>query len=71
MHVLTVVFVLLASCTLLAAAQDSLCIGQDWGIKSKIHQDSCIEALNVPIMLSGSAIIALLIWSAWGQQLAL
>lgn len=71
MYVLTLVFVILAACMLVAAAQDSLCVGRAWGIHSRVHQEDCIQALNVPILLSSLAIVALLVWSSWGRQIAI
>jgi hypothetical protein len=54
---------------MLAAAQDSLCVGTAYGVRSPVHQQACIDAVNVPIMLSGSAVAALLVWSAWNRQI--
>ena len=68
MQVLTLVFALLAASWILAALQDSICIGRDAGVRSAVHQQACVDAVSIPIMMSGSAVIALLVWSAWNKQ---
>lgn len=70
MHVLTLVFVLLASCALIAALQDSLCIQRRFGLRSAIHQERCTSFLDIPILLSSLLVTALLVWAAWDKQIA-
>ena len=68
MQVLTLVFCLLAASWMLAAAQDSICVGRSYGVRSAVHQQACVDAMSIPIMMSGSAVVALLVWSAWNKQ---
>ena len=68
MLVLTLVFVLIAASAIIASAQDSLCVGKEWGMRSAFHREECISLLNIPIALSSAAVVVLLVWSAWGKQ---
>ena len=77
MYVLTLVLILTACCVLLAAVQDTLCISRtgvqlhDGELIMERQKAQCAAAMELPIVISASMIVALMAWSAWGKQVHL